>query len=174
MSSEGEDILLNMKDIVIDGFSDEQWHEIIKGVDLTLKRGEVLGLIGESGAGKSTLGLAAMGFARPGCRLTSGEIWFDGKDLMKASSSEKQELHGARIAYVAQSAAAAFNPAHRLIDQTIEASLMHNVKSSAEAAEDAKALYEAMDLPDPKNIGFRYPHQVSGGQLQRAMTSTLR
>ncbi|MGI9390237.1 MAG: ABC transporter ATP-binding protein [Boseongicola sp.] len=171
MSSEDSDILLNMKDIVIDGFSDEQWHEIIKGVSLTLKRGEVLGLIGESGAGKSTLGLAAMGFARPGCRLTSGEIWFDGQDLMTLSETEKHELHGARIAYVAQSAAAAFNPAHRLIDQTIEASLMHGVKSAAEAAEDAKALYAAMDLPDPNNIGFRYPHQVSGGQLQRAMTA---
>ena len=98
MSSNDDDIILHMKDIVIDGFSDEQWHEIIKGVDLTLRRGEVLGLIGESGAGKSTLGLAAMGFARPGCRLTSGEIWFDGKDLMKASVSEMQALHGARIA----------------------------------------------------------------------------
>lgn len=171
MSSNDDDLILHMKDIVIDGFSDERWHEIIKGVDLTLKRGEVLGLIGESGAGKSTLGLAAMGFARPGCRLTSGEIWFDGKDLMKASVSEKQALHGARIAYVAQSAAAAFNPAHKLIDQTIEASLMHGVKSATEAAEDAKALYAAMDLPDPDNIGFRYPHQVSGGQLQRAMTA---
>ncbi len=171
MSSDDNDLLLHMKDVVIDGFSDEQWHEIIKGVSLTLKRGEVLGLIGESGAGKSTLGLAAMGFARPGCRLTSGEIWFDGEDLMTLSEAEKHELHGARIAYVAQSAAAAFNPAHRLIDQTIEASLMHGVKSAAEAAEDAKALYAAMDLPDPNNIGFRYPHQVSGGQLQRAMTA---
>jgi peptide/nickel transport system ATP-binding protein len=171
MSTETGDVLLRMKNIVIDGFSDEKWHEIIKGVDLTLRRGEVLGLIGESGAGKSTLGLAAMGFARPGCRLTSGEIWFDGVDLMKARESEKQALRGARIAYVAQSAAAAFNPAHRLIDQTIEASLRHGTKSDAEAREDARALYAAMDLPDPYNIGERYPHQVSGGQLQRAMTA---
>lgn len=166
-----DDLLLEMKDIRIDGFSDERWHEIIKGVNLTLKRGEVLGLIGESGAGKSTLGLAAMGFARPGCRLTSGEIRFDGKDLMKASDAEKQALWGTRIAYVAQSAAAAFNPAHRLIDQTVEASVSHGVKPAAEAMEDAKTLYAAMDLPEPETIGFRYPHQVSGGQLQRAMTA---
>ncbi|NNL18015.1 MAG: ABC transporter ATP-binding protein, partial [Boseongicola sp.] len=166
-----DDLLLHMKNIVIDGFSDEQWHPIIKGVDLELKRGEVLGLIGESGAGKSTLGLAAMAFGRPGIRLTSGEIWFDGQDLMKASEAERQAIRGSRIAYVAQSAAAAFNPAHRLLDQTIEASLSHGVKPAGEAAEDATALYAAMDLPDPDNIGFRYPHQVSGGQLQRAMTA---
>ena len=171
MSTDSKEVLLRMKDVVIDGFSDEKWHEIIKGVDLTLHKGEVLGLIGESGAGKSTLGLAAMGFARPGCRLTSGEIWFDGVDLMKEPETAKQKLRGARIAYVAQSAAAAFNPAHTLMEQTIEAGVRHGLSSPEEAREDAKKLFAAMDLPDPDNIGDRYPHQVSGGQLQRAMTA---
>jgi peptide/nickel transport system ATP-binding protein len=165
------EVLLTMRDVRIDGFADEQWHEIIKGVDVTLRRGEVLGFIGESGAGKSTLGLAAMGFARPGCRISRGEIVFDGVDLRRASDRQKRRLWGARIAYVAQSAAAAFNPAHTLLDQTVESTLRHGLRSRSEAEADARALYAAMDLPDPGNIGERFPHQVSGGQLQRAMTA---
>ncbi len=165
------DLLLEMRDIVIDGYSDDRWHEIVKGVDVTLRRGEIMGLIGESGAGKSTLGLAAMGFARPGCRITSGTIVFDGIDLMKASEAEKRKLRGSRIAYVAQSAAASFNPAHRLIDQTVEATVRRLGKSESEAMEDARRLYRVLQLPDPDNIGERYPHQVSGGQLQRVMTA---
>ncbi len=165
------DILLEMRDVRIDGYSDDKWHEIVKGVDVTLKRGEVMGLIGESGAGKSTLGLAAMGFARPGCRLTSGTIVFDGIDLMKASEAEKRKLRGSRIAYVAQSAAASFNPAHRLIDQTVEATVRRLGKSESEAMADARKLYRDLQLPNPDSIGERYPHQVSGGQLQRVMTA---
>lgn len=165
------DILLEMKDIVIDGYSDERWHEIVKGVDLTLRRGEVMGLIGESGAGKSTLGLAAMGFVKPGCRLTSGSIDFDGVDLMNAPESKKRQLWGSRIAYVAQSAAASFNPAHRLIEQTVESTVGHAVRGESEAKVDARELYASLQLPDPESIGDRYPHQVSGGQLQRIMTA---
>ena len=165
------DILLEMKDIVIDGYSDDRWHEIVKGVDITLKRGEVMGLIGESGAGKSTLGLAAMGFARPGCRLTSGSIIFDGIDLMKASAEEKRALRGSRIAYVAQSAAASFNPAHQLIEQTVESTVRKGIKPEEEAKADARELYRVLQLPNPDYIGDRYPHQVSGGQLQRVMTA---
>ncbi len=165
------DILLEMRNIEIDGFSDERWHDIVKGVDLTLRRGEVMGLIGESGAGKSTLGKAAMGYAQPGCRIKSGTIMFDGMDLMAATENEKRKLWGSRIAYVAQSAAASFNPAHRLVDQTVEATVDHGISDEAAAKKDAVDLYTALQLPDPENIGTRYPHQVSGGQLQRIMTA---
>ena len=164
-------LLLEMRNIRIEGFSDERWHKIIKGVNVILNRGEILGLIGESGAGKSTLGLAAMGFARPGCRITSGEIIFDGLDLGKATQSVKKHIWGTRIAYVAQSAAAAFNPAHRLMDQTVESTVREKIKGEAEARLDAVNLYRSLQLPQADTIGERYPHQVSGGQLQRVMTA---
>jgi peptide/nickel transport system ATP-binding protein len=148
--------LLEMKGLKIEGYSGDAWHPIVKGIDLSLKRGEVLGLIGESGAGKSTLGLAGMGFARPGCRISGGTISFDGID---------------RIAYVAQSAAAGFNPAHRIIEQTVETAINHGVMERDRAEDDARDLYGRLQLPNPDTIGARYPHQVSGGQLQRAMTA---
>ena len=166
-----KDLLLDIKNISIEGFSDEIWHPIIKGVNLQLYRGEVLGLIGESGAGKSTLGLAAMGFVRTGCRFTGGSIIFNGKDLTKLSEKKKQQLWGTKLSYVAQSAAAAFNPAHRLINQTIESSLSHKLDTKETLQKDAVQLYKEMQLPNPDQIGERYPHQVSGGQLQRTMTA---
>ena len=169
--TETRDLLLTMRGLRIEGRADETWTEIVKGIDLTLHKGEVLGLIGESGAGKSTIGLAAMGFARDGCRISGGEITFDGIDLRAASEEDRRHLRGHRIAYVAQSAAASFNPAHRLIDQYAEAPVRHQVMSRAEAERDAVDLYRRMQLPNPDEIGFRYPHQVSGGQLQRAMTA---
>jgi peptide/nickel transport system ATP-binding protein len=164
-------VLVEIKGLHIEGYSDDRWHEIVKGVDLNLNRGEVLGVIGESGAGKSTLGLAAMGFARPGCRITKGSIFFDGRDLIKVSDAERRRLWGSRIAYVAQSAAAAFNPAHRIIDQTVETAIGHGISSRETAEKDARSLYGRLRLPDPDRIGERFPHQVSGGQLQRAMTA---
>lgn len=170
-ANDDHEILLEMRDLRIDGRRDDQWHEIIKGIDLTLHRGEVLGLIGESGAGKSTLGIAAMGYVKPGCRFSGGSISFDGIDMLAASEEKKQALRGVRIAYVAQSAAAAFNPAHKLIEQFAEIPVQHHKSSKAEAYADAKDLYGKLQLPEPAQIGFRYPHQVSGGQLQRAMTA---
>jgi len=163
--------LLEIRDLWIEGRSGDDWHKIVKGVSLDLAQGEVLGLIGESGAGKSTLGLTAMGHVRPGCRIAGGSIRFDGQELVGASAQTLRDLRGRRIAYVAQSSAAAFNPAWRLIRQHCEAPVCHGVMPRAQAGAEAVRLYGEMRLPDPDQIGFRFPHQVSGGQLQRAMTA---
>ncbi|MBW7920619.1 MAG: ABC transporter ATP-binding protein [Rubellimicrobium sp.] len=163
--------LLEIRGLKVEGRTGEEWRPIIKGVDLTLRRGEVLGLIGESGAGKSTLGLAAMGFRRDGCRFAGGTVHFDGIELTHASHQVRRGLRSSRIAYVAQSAAASFNPAYRLMTQHTEFPVLRGVMSRAEAEADAVELYRRMQLPNPEEIGFRYPHQVSGGQLQRAMTA---
>ncbi len=169
--SKKKENLLQINNISIEGFSDNRWHQIIDDVSLTLNKGEILGIIGESGAGKSTLGLAAMGFARPGCRINSGNVLFKGKDILKISEKERRRLRGTQISYVAQSAAASFNPAHRLLNQTIESVLRIKNSNEKEVTEDAKNLYKNLHLPNPDNIGQRYPHQVSGGQLQRVMTA---
>ena len=163
--------LLKIRNLTLEGRSDEEWTQIVNGVDLDLHKGEVLGLIGESGAGKSTIGLAAMGFTRDGVRISDGSVEFDGIDLVNARMSVKRRLLGKRIAYVAQSAAASFNPAHKLIDQHTEAPVRHDVMSRKESEADAMELYAKLRLPNPEEIGFRFPHQVSGGQLQRAMTA---
>ena len=165
------ELLLEIKGLRIEGQTDDVWVQIVKGVDVTLDRGEILGLIGESGAGKSTIGLAAMGYAQPGCRISDGEIFFDGIDLRELRRRERRAMRGVKIAYVAQSAAASFNPAHKLIDQFSETPVQHGVHSREEAEADGIDLFTRLQMPNPETIGFRYPHQVSGGQLQRAMTA---
>jgi peptide/nickel transport system ATP-binding protein len=144
---------------------------IVHGVSTTLEKGKVLGLIGESGAGKSTIGLSSLGFGRGGVEITGGEVYINGRDILAMDRAGLNALRGREVCYVSQSAAAGFNPAHRLLDQVIEATLEHGLATRAEAEARAKNLFAALSLPDPENIGSRYPHQVSGGQLQRVMTA---
>ena len=144
---------------------------LVHDVSLSLKPGKVLGLIGESGAGKSTIGLSAMAYGRGGVRITGGEVLLNGRDILKLGPGGIRAVRGREVCYVAQSAAAAFNPAHKLMDQVVEAALLHGLANRAEAEKRARALFRKLSLPDPDTIGSRYPHQVSGGQLQRVMTA---
>lgn len=148
-----------------------QYVPIVNGVSFSVKKGEVVALIGESGSGKSTISLAAMGFARPGCRISGGKVVLNGRDIMALAPQERHALRGREVAYVAQSAAASFNPAIRIGKQVIEAPLWHGTADAMAAGNTALDLYRKLDLPDPENIGARFPHQVSGGQLQRLMAA---
>jgi peptide/nickel transport system ATP-binding protein len=163
--------LLEIKNLYIEGFFGDQWQPIVRDISLELKKGEVLGLIGESGAGKSTIGLAAMGYTRQGCRLASGSINLDGIQLFDASEEDLRLVRGSKIAYVAQSAAASFNPSHRVIKQYAESPVHHGIMGYKEAEKEAIKIYERLFLPSPEKIGYRYPHELSGGQLQRAMVA---
>ncbi len=175
-SNGGSSVLLDIRNLRIEATVYPPGGEptnvvLVDGVSLTLEKGRVLGLIGESGAGKSTVGLASMGYGRGGCRITGGEVWLNGRDILKRGPKGLRALRGSEVCYVAQSAAAAFNPAHQLMDQVVEATLLHGKATRADAEKRAVALFKALGLPDPENIGNRYPHQVSGGQLQRVMTA---
>lgn len=149
-----EDILLRITDLRNEVEEADGWHQIVNGVLLTLRRGEVLGLIGEPGAGKSTIGLAAMGFARPGCRISGGRITFDGIDLLELPQRQLRVLRGTRIAYVAQSAARAFNPAHRLMDQMTETAVL-DMGGRQEARRTTLDLMCQLQLPDVEKLARR-------------------
>ena len=164
--------LLRIDDLQVEGrLPDHSYVPIVKHVGLEVKRGEVVALIGESGAGKSTVALASLGYARPGCHIVGGRVMFRGTDIMKLDNEGRRRLRGRHVAYIAQSAAAAFNAARTIGYQVIESPLIHGVMSEAEASERAERFFRQLLLPEPERIARKYPHQVSGGQLQRLMAA---
>mgnify|MGYP003671989907 CR=1 FL=1 len=160
--------LVSVRDLKIGAVTDANRKvEIIKGVDFDIAPGEILALIGESGSGKTTIALSLMGHTRPGCSINGGTIRIGENDVTAMTNRQRAGMRGTEVSYVPQSAAAAFNPSQRIMDQVIEISTIHNLMPKAQARTKAIALFRALALPDPDTIGDRYPHQVSGGQLQR-------
>ena len=144
---------------------------IVEDISFTIQPGKVIALIGESGSGKTTISLACMGYARAGCVITGGSIKLGDVDVLQLPFQQRREIRGKDISYVAQSAAASFNSAITLNKQVTETPIIKGLLSEKKALARAIALYRELDLPDPDTIGERYPHQVSGGQLQRLMAA---
>ncbi|ROR14700.1 ABC transporter ATP-binding protein [Erwinia sp. JUb26] len=144
---------------------------LVSDIRFTVQKGEVLALIGESGSGKTTIALALMGYARHGCQIAGGTVHVAGTDVTSLTPSQLCQFRGNKVAYIAQSAAASFNPAMKIMDQVVEPVVIHGVMKRAEAETKAVELFRELALPNPETIGERYPHQVSGGQLQRLMTA---
>ncbi len=159
---------IEIRDLKVEATTDSGRRvEIIKGVSLDVAEGEIVALIGESGSGKTTIALTLMGHTRAGCRISGGSVSVGGKDMVTLSEKQRAKVRGTEVAYVPQSAAAAFNPATSIMDQVIEVTRIHQLMSPNDARARAVELFRALSLPEPETIGSRYPHQVSGGQLQR-------
>ena len=165
-------VLLEVDDLKISARrDDDSLLPIVKGVSFSVARGEVVALIGESGSGKTTIALSALGYTKPGLEFAGGEVRLEGEDVITMGSDQLRTLRGQRVAYLAQSAAATFNPALTIGEQVTESCVLHGILNQEQAAERAETLYRALELPDPDRLGRRYPHQVSGGQLQRLMAA---
>lgn len=152
---------------------DKKGHEIkiVDGISFDVQPGQVIALIGESGSGKTTISLGCMGYTRSGCHITRGSVHLGKISILEQPLRKLQELRGKEITYVAQSAAASFNGSMTIDAQVTEIPIITGSMTRERALAKAVRLYKDLDLPDPSNIGKRYPHQVSGGQLQRLMAA---
>jgi peptide/nickel transport system ATP-binding protein len=158
--------------VIVKGLSIKAGEQtLVDDLSFTIEPGEVLALIGESGSGKTTTALALMGYARDGCRIAGGSVRIGDSDILSLTPVEQRALRGRKVAYIAQSAAASFNPSRTIMDQVVEPAAIHQLMTRQEAEAKAVALFRELALPEPETIGDRYPHQVSGGQLQRLMAA---
>ena len=149
------------------------WRPVVRGVSLAVERGEIFGLVGESGSGKTLTALAILGLLPANARVTSGSIELQGAegtvDLLALGPRELRRVRGGRIGLVFQEPATALNPAYTLGFQIVEAVRAHRTLSRHEARDEAVRLLDRVALPDARRRLDDYPHQLSGGQAQRAM-----
>lgn len=164
------DVLFSIRNLTVEYLTRAGSVKAVDDVTLDIRRGEILGLVGESGCGKSTLGKALMRLHTGPARITNGELWFDGRDLMKLSSREMTAIRGAEIGMVFQDPMTSLNPVQRILEHLTETIQTHEPEIS-----DSDARIRSEELIE--RLGIRkerikdYPHQMSGGMRQRVMIS---
>jgi oligopeptide/dipeptide ABC transporter ATP-binding protein len=161
--------VLSVRDLKVRFDTDDGEVKAVDGVSFDVDRNEVLGIVGESGSGKSVTSMAILGLLPPKARIT-GQVLFEGQDLLQLPEKEKRKLRGGRMAMVFQDALAALNPVFTVGSQIIEAIVVHQPGMGKAALRDrAIELVELVGIPNPKDRIEQYPHEYSGGMRQRAM-----
>ena len=160
--------LLEIKNLAVQYTVDKEVAQAVNGISLTVKKGDTLGLVGETGAGKTTTALSIMGLVPdPPGKVVSGEICFDGEDLLKKSPKEMRKIRGEEIAMIFQDPMTSLNPVLTVGDQIKEVILLHDKVSNAEAVKKSCKMLELVGIPAERYE--EYPHQFSGGMKQRVI-----
>ena len=164
-----KDTLLEVQDLKTYFFTEDGVVKAVDGIDLVVKRGEVLGLVGESGCGKSVTSLSIMGLIGQPGEILQGKVFFDGRDLIELPESEMTKIRGNRISMIFQQPITSLNPVFTIGDQVAEVLRIHEWVEKEAAWNRAVELLSMMRIPDAESKAHAYPHELSGGQAQRVM-----
>jgi peptide/nickel transport system ATP-binding protein len=169
VSSRAGDVLIEVRDLTVEFPTADGVVHAVDKLSFAVSRGETFGIVGESGSGKSVTNLAILGLHNPKRTVISGEILFQGRDLLQASSEEMREVRGKDIAMIFQDPFACLHPMYRVGDQLVEAILAHENVPKRQAKERVVEVLGDVGIPNPRVRFDDYPHQYSGGMRQRAM-----
>jgi peptide/nickel transport system ATP-binding protein len=161
--------LLEVKDLSVHFETEDGLVRAVDGISYSVDRGRALGIVGESGSGKSVSSMTVMGLSRAGNARISGQILFDGKDLLNASEHDMRRIRGGEIAMIFQDPLSSLHPFYKIGDQLVEAHRSHNDVSKAKARDRAAEMLGLVGLPDARRRLDSYPHEFSGGMRQRVM-----
>lgn len=164
-----EEMLLDIKNLNISYNTKNGEAKALRDADISISQGEIVGIAGESGSGKSTLAYAAARLLDKSAKITGGEIIFEGRNILKLSETQMQSIRGAKIGMIFQNPASSFNPVYTIGNQIVEALTCHFKLPKKTAYEKAVKMLKTAGLEDSEYIMRKYPHQLSGGMLQRAM-----
>ncbi len=167
--SKQKDIILDVKNLKTQFFTEGGIVRAVDGIDFHVRRGEVLGIVGESGCGKSVTSLSLMKLVGQPGRIVDGEIVFDGSDLVTTTEHQMTKLRGNRISMIFQQPTSCLNPVFRVGDQITEVLHIHQNMSKDEALARARELLETVGIPEPEKRLRAFPHELSGGMAQRVM-----